>query len=66
MSDWKESALRGTMNAMGSIEDPWTLYARAISHSLMLRARRGRKHMPRWGSEDLYSDRAYSEEDSYS
>lgn len=51
MSAWKESALRGTTNATGSIvpDNPEVviLYARAISHSETLRARRGRKHIPR-------------------
>ena len=40
---------------MASIDVAATLYARAISQSLTESARRGRKVMPRWGSEDLYS-----------
>ena len=46
---------RGTMKAMASIELAATFKPRAISQSDTLRPRRGRKHMPRWGSEDLYS-----------
>ena len=70
MSAWKESALRGTTKAMGSIQedeaDETTLYARAISHSETLSARRGRKHIPRCGSLDLYSLRGWRVSDSYS
>jgi len=51
--------LRGTMKAIGSIPDATTLYARAISQSDTLNARRGRKHMPRCGSADLCSERAW-------
>ena len=47
--------MRGTMNAMGSTEFADSLYARAISQSATLSARRGRKHMPRCGSVDLCS-----------
>ena len=54
------------MKAIASIEDAATLNARAISHSDTLRPRRGRKHMPRWGSEDLYSARAKRLSFSYS
>ena len=39
--------LRGTIKAIGSIVLPYTLYARAISHSETFRALLGRKHMPR-------------------
>jgi hypothetical protein len=42
-----EPTFRGTMKAIGSMEEPATLYARAISQSETLNARRGRKHMPR-------------------
>ena len=70
MSAWKESALRGTTKATGSTQeyeaDEITLYARAISHSATLRARRGRKHIPRCGSMDLYSLRRWRVSDSYS
>ena len=70
MSAWKESALRGTTKAMGSIQDDEadeiTLYARAISHSETLSARRGRKHIPRCGSMDLYSLRRWRVSESYS
>jgi hypothetical protein len=41
------------MNAMGSTAPEVSLYARAISHSGVLRARRGMKHIPRCGSLDL-------------
>ena len=58
--------LRGTMKAMGSTLVPYTLYARAISQSDTLSARRGRKHMPRWGAEEEYSEREWSASDSYS
>jgi hypothetical protein len=47
----------GTTNAIGSIPVALTLYARAISQSLTLSARRGKKHMPRCGSADLCSER---------
>jgi len=57
ISDWKESDLRGTMKAKGSTVVPDTLYARAISHSETFKDLRGKKHMPRWGSVDLYSAR---------
>lgn len=58
--------LRGTIKAMASMPEAATLYARAISHSETLSARRGRKHIPRWGSEDLYSDREKSVSFSHS
>jgi hypothetical protein len=55
----KKLTLRGTMNAMGSMEfEEVTLYARAISHSEVLTARRGTKHIPRCGSLDLCSSNA--------
>jgi len=51
MSDWNESAFRGTTKAMGSIVpadgEAMILYARAISHSDTLSALLGRKHIPR-------------------
>ena len=51
-------AFRGTMNAMGSMAFEVSLYARAISHSDVLTARRGTKHIPRCGSLDLCSSNA--------
>ena len=45
---WRNAhTFRGTMNAMGSTVEPYSLYARAISHSATFNALRGRKHMPR-------------------
>lgn len=58
--------LRGTTNAIGSMQVPATLYARAISQSETLSARRGRKHIPRCESPDLCSARACKESDSHS
>lgn len=58
MSCWNESAFLGTIKAIGSMFDPVSLYARAISHSVVLSARRGRNAIPRWGSVDLYSERS--------
>lgn len=55
--DKARPTFRGTTNAIGSIPDVVTLYARAISHSVTSNARRGRKHIPRCGSEDLCSER---------
>lgn len=46
---------RGTMNAIGSMAFEVSLYARAISQSDVLTARRGTKHIPRCGSLDLCS-----------
>lgn len=60
ISLWKESDLRGTMNDIVSTALFVTLKARAISHSRAFTAREGKKHMPRCGSDDLYSVRAYS------
>ena len=54
------------MNAMGSTAPEVILYARAISHSGVLRARRGMKHIPRCGSLDLCSSMAYKLSFSYS
>jgi len=51
-------AFRGTMNEMGSMAFEVSLYARAISHSGVLTARRGTKHIPRCGSLDLCSSNA--------
>ncbi len=71
MSDWKESegvsglveyesqrhghTFPGTMKAIASMEFAATLSARATSQSETERPRRGRKHIPRWGLDDLYS-----------
>jgi hypothetical protein len=61
-----ERTLRGTMNAMGSMAVVVSLYARAISHSDVLTTRLGTKHIPRWGSLDLCSSKAYKLSASYS
>jgi hypothetical protein len=61
-----ELTLRGTMNAIGSMEFVVSLYALAISHSEVLSARRGTKHIPRCGSLDLCSSNAYRLSLSYS
>lgn len=57
--DKTRPTFRGTMNAIGSIADVVTLYARAISHSVTSNARRGRKHIPRCCSEALDSSRKW-------
>jgi hypothetical protein len=68
----REPTFRGTINAIGSTVPPppgppvVTLYARAISHSPTFSARRGRKHIPRCGSEDLCSESGCSASASYS
>jgi hypothetical protein len=61
-----ERTLRGTINEMGSMVVVVSLYARAISHSDVLTARRGTKHIPRWGSLDLCSSKGYKLSASYS
>ncbi len=58
--------MRGTINAMGSTAPMVSLYARAISQSEVLSARRGTKHIPRCGSLDLCSSSAYKLSFSYS
>jgi len=51
---------------MGSTAPMVSLYARAISQSEVLSARRGTKHIPRCGSLDLCSSSAYKLSFSYS
>ncbi len=58
--------LRGTMNAIGSMAFVVSLYPLAISHSEVLMARRGTKHIPHCGSLDLCSSNAYKLSPSYS
>ena len=48
----RERTLRETMKAMASIDDA---AAMTISHSATFSPRRGRKHILRCGSDDLYS-----------
>ena len=57
---------RGTTNEIGSMTVPEILYARAISHSDTFSALRGRKHIPRCGEDDWYSESGCSVSDSYS
>jgi hypothetical protein len=50
---------------IGSMAFVVSLYALAISHSKVLTARRGTKHIPRCGSLDLCSSNAYRLSFSY-